>query len=119
MIGKIATNAYLIKLLCIDGYEKMENQSSFSLSKLQNCVFTVGQCSANLSVKINPERRTVMIRRTKGMKRYAKQREKQFTDNLIREDELARMAEVRGRLSRTYADFDDENKKEIKGRHPR
>ena len=62
-----------------------------------------------------------MIRRTKGTKRYAKQREKRFTDPLIREDELARVREARQRLSaRKYvSDYKDEEKYDIEGKYPR
>ncbi len=69
------------------------------------------------------ERRTniAMIRRTKGMKRYAKQREKRFTDPLIREDELARVKEARDRLStrRYSSDYEDKEKYDIEGKYPR
>ena len=41
-----------------------------------------------------------MIRRTKGTKRYAQQRERMFTDPLIREDELQQVKAARERLSR-------------------
>lgn len=41
-----------------------------------------------------------MIRREKGHKRYAEQRERRFTDPLIREDELARVREAQERLSK-------------------
>lgn len=62
-----------------------------------------------------------MIRRTKGMKRYAKQREKRFTDPLIREDELARVREARDRLSarRYVSDYEDKEKYDIEGKYPR
>ena len=42
-----------------------------------------------------------MIRRTKGTKRYATQREKRFTDPLIREDELKTVREAQQRLTRS------------------
>jgi hypothetical protein len=41
-----------------------------------------------------------MIRREKGHKRYAEQRERRFTEPLIREDELARVREAQERISR-------------------
>lgn len=40
-----------------------------------------------------------MVRREKGLKRYARQREKMFTDSLIREDEITFVREAQGRLS--------------------
>lgn len=40
-----------------------------------------------------------MVRREKGLKRYARQREKRFTDSLIREDEITFVREAQGRLS--------------------
>ena len=43
-----------------------------------------------------------MIRREKGFKRYAKQRERAFTDPLIREDELKQVEERRARMAQVY-----------------
>ena len=62
-----------------------------------------------------------MIRRTKGDKRYAKQREKRFTDALIRVDELETVTEARKRLSRRGYEKDYEEKDEtyIERKHPR
>ena len=61
-----------------------------------------------------------MQRRTKGTKRYAKQREMRFTEPLIREDELARVEEARVRIARAYSrDYNDEEKIHIEGKHPR
>lgn len=55
------------------------------------------------------------------MKRYAKQRERAFTDPLIREDEMARVREARERITRrTFADDrEDGEKKFIERKHPR
>lgn len=41
-----------------------------------------------------------MLKREKGFKRYAKQRERRFTDPLIREDELTRVREAQERISK-------------------
>ena len=43
-----------------------------------------------------------MLKREKGFKRYAQQRERRFTDPLIREDELARVGEAQERLSKGH-----------------
>ena len=48
----------------------------------------------------NTERSLAMLKREKGFKRYAKQRERRFTDPLIREDELARVREAQERISK-------------------
>jgi hypothetical protein len=59
-----------------------------------------------------------MIRKTKGTKRYAKQREKLFTDTLIREDEMQRVKEAQRRLSRFEYNEDGE-KIYFERKHPR
>jgi hypothetical protein len=58
-----------------------------------------------------------MIRKTKGTKRYAQQREKLFTDSLIREDEMQRVKEAQRRLSRR--DTEDGEKIYFERKHPR
>jgi hypothetical protein len=58
-----------------------------------------------------------MIRKTKGNKRYAQQRERLYTDTLIREDELKRVEEVQRRLSRK--DTEDGEKIYFERKHPR
>ena len=50
-----------------------------------------------------------MQRRAKGQKRYAKQRERRFTDPLIREDELELVREARGRVLRVGEEQKEEN----------
>lgn len=93
-------------------------------NSFQICVFTACESFATMEMENKSiERRTniAMIRRTKGMKRYAKQREKRFTDPLIREDELARVKEARDRLStrRYSSDYEDKEKYDIEGKYPR
>lgn len=59
-----------------------------------------------------------MIRRTKGTKRYVQQREKLFTDTLIREDEMQRVKEAQRRLSRfEYTEVGE--KINFERKHPR
>lgn len=62
-----------------------------------------------------------MIRRTKGDKRYAKQRELRFTDALIRVDEIETVTEARKRLSRQGYDGEYENTEDyfIERKNPR
>ena len=55
-----------------------------------------------------------MIRREKGFKRYAKQRERALTDPLIREDELAQVEERRARMARVYKEECKDGKTTIK-----
>ena len=59
-----------------------------------------------------------MIRKTKGAKRYAQQREKLFTDTLIREDEMQRVKEAQRRLSR-FEFTEDGEKIYFERKHPR
>ncbi len=40
-----------------------------------------------------------MLRREKGFKRYASQRERRFTEPLIREDEIEQVRQARQRMS--------------------
>ena len=65
----------------------------------------------------NTERSIAMIRREKGHKRYAEQRERRFTEPLIREDEYerARMASERIAAKRSGAIHDRDDVMKNKG----
>ena len=52
-----------------------------------------------------------MVRRAKGFKRYADQRERRITDPLIREDELERVRQLQERLSNGHIRETVEDKK--------
>ena len=81
----------------------------------QICVFTLRDGFAILLVSTkNTERRLTMIRREKGFKRYAKQRERAFTDPLIREDEPKQVEERRARMARVYKEECKDGKTTIK-----
>ena len=51
-------------------------------------------------VNTNPRKETHMVRREKGFKRYAGQRERRFTDPLIREGEIEQVRNARRRIAR-------------------
>lgn len=81
----------------------MDRAKSKTACPIQNCVL---QCRLGFGILCSTKSTkgdTHMVRREKGFKRYAGQRERRFTDPLIREDEYERARAAAERIASRHA----------------